>query len=137
MSKFFPYLAAIVLYTVSSFSQAPEGAIVGTVRDTQGMRIAEASLTARAIGFELSRSVTANRTGEFRVPALPPGQYRIHAEAKGLSAQDLIVQLPVGGNPSVQVVMGPAPVRQTLNVEGNAVSLTEQPIETTTNVIKT
>jgi hypothetical protein len=136
MSKSFAYFA-VVFFAISSFSQAPQGAIVGTVRDIQGARVGGASVSLHAIGFDLSRTVTANSAGEFRLPALPPGQYRLHPEASGFSAQDLTVSVPVGGSPSVQVVMSPATVKQTVNVEGIAVSLAGEPIETTTNVIKT
>ena len=136
VSKLLACLAAVSFFAVPLFSQAPEGTIVGTVVDAQGARIGGAKVAAQAVGFDLSRTVTANGTGEFRVVALPPGQYRLHVDANRFSGQDLTVQVPVGGSPTVEVVLGPAGVKQTVNVQGSAVSLREEPRETTTNVIK-
>lgn len=131
------FLAAVLLFASFAFPQAPEGTIVGTVRDAQGARIGGGKISAEASAFELRRTVTANGIGEFRIPSIPPGQYRLHVEAPGFAAQDLTVAVAVSAAPSVTIVMAPEAVKQTINVQGNAASLTEQPIETTTSVIKT
>ena len=98
----------VLLLAISCFGQAPEGTIVGTVRDTQGARIANANVSTEGVSFSFSRSVIANNAREFRLAALLPGRYRLHVESPGFAAQDVTVLVAVGGNPPVQVVMGSA-----------------------------
>ena len=99
------WIAAAVLLAISSFAQAPEGTLAGTVWDTQGALVAGAKVSVEAVGFRVTRTSSTNGRGEFRVPTLLPGQYRIHIEAAGFGQQDLSVKVPVGGNPSVRVVL--------------------------------
>jgi hypothetical protein len=120
-----------------AFAQAPEGAIVGTVHDLRGGRIPGAEISAQATAFQLSRTATANEQGEFRLPALPPGEYQLRAEAAGFEPVKVIVHVAVAGNPTVDLALPPAAVRQALTVPGGAAeSVTEEGIETTSSVIK-
>ena len=132
-----PLCTLLLLVVVSSFAQSPAGALSGTVVDPSGARLAGASIAATARDFKLSRTVTANKLGEFRMESLPPGTYDITVTAKGFAAQTTSVEVAVAATPTINIKMRPAPVQETVNVQGEPGSVTNQPIETTTSVVKT
>src|SRR5262252_993944 len=84
---------ALLLGAVSAWPQAPEGAIVGAVHDLRGGRIPGATISAQATGFHLTRTATANDQGEFRLPALSPGEYQLRAEAAGFDTLTVTVHV--------------------------------------------
>jgi hypothetical protein len=118
-------------------AQSPEGTLTGTVSDTSGARIAGASVTASARGFSYTRTTRTNAVGEFRLESLPPGSYEVKVEAPGFATGTGSLIVGVTASPSMNVRLQPAAVRQNVNVEGSAASLSAQPIETTNSVVKT
>jgi hypothetical protein len=127
---------ALFLAAALAFSQGPDGAIVGTVRDVHGARIPGAAISAEASAFTLVRTATANEEGEFRLPALPPGEYRMRLQAAGFEPQTLTVHVAVAGSPTVDVIMKPAGTREAVTVPGSTSSVTEQALETTSSVVQ-
>src|SRR5262249_19462041 len=132
----FLVIVCLLLSSAFAFSQVPDGTVAGTVRDANGGRLTGAKVTASATAFTLSRAAVTDDKGEFRLPALSPGQYKVRVEAAGFAAQELTVRVAVAGNPTLDVVMKPATVQQSVKVSSQAASLTEEPVETTSNVIK-
>ena len=134
------YAGLLVLTFLScalAFGQSPEGAFVGTVVYPSGARVAGATVTASAKGFNLVRTIQTGSQGEFRIESLPPGSYEIKVEAPGFATQTGIVNVAVASTPTLKLKLQVAPVKETVNVEGASDSLTAQPIETTNSVIKT
>src|SRR5437588_1531597 len=77
-------LACLLLAGRTTPAQSPTtGRIAGTVKDTKGAVIAGAEITvvSRATGEE--RKVIADTTGDYAVPLLPPGIYRVSIKASG------------------------------------------------------
>jgi hypothetical protein len=135
--RFAGLLILIFLSCAFSYSQSPEGALLGTVVDASGARVAGATVTASAKGFNLVRTIQTGSQGEFRLESLPPGTYEIKVEAPGFASQAGLVQVAVASTATLKLKLQVAPAKETVTVEGASDSLTAQPIETTNSVIKT
>src|SRR5215813_7951370 len=129
-------LALLILFGTFANGQSPEGALVGTVVDPSGARVRDASVTASARTFKLSRTVQTNAVGEFRIEQLPPGIYDVTVTAKSFAAQTGSVEVTVAATPTMNIRMQAAPVQQSVTVRGETGSITAQPIETTNTVVK-
>src|SRR2546425_6269549 len=61
-------------------------AFQGTVLDVQGGAIAGAKVTVKNLGTGLERSTETDSTGNFSIPALPSGNYRMEIAKTGFRA---------------------------------------------------
>ena len=61
--------------------------IVGAVRDDSGGAVSAASIQVTSLDTGVLRTATADTHGRYRVAALPPGHYRVAAEAAGFQTQ--------------------------------------------------
>jgi len=129
-------ILAVLFLGLFAFAQNPEGAIVGTVTDPTGARIPGAKVTATAQGFAVSRTAQTNKMGEYRLEGLPPGTYNVKAEAQGFSTYTGSIAVTVSGTPTLNLKLQTATVKETVNVQGTAESITGQPLETTSSVVK-
>jgi hypothetical protein len=78
----FPLVLTVVL-AVSAVAQVDRGAIVGTVTDQAGARIAGAEVTVTNVSTSQPTKVTTNDEGAFAVNLLKIGVYSVSAEKKG------------------------------------------------------
>src|SRR3984885_2797896 len=81
-------VVSFIFLTISAYAQdASTGAIRGTVSDSAGRRIVDASISLvdDAQGFRYF--VTSNSEGEFVFELLPPGEYSARAVAPDMSPQ--------------------------------------------------
>jgi protocatechuate 3,4-dioxygenase beta subunit len=64
-------------------SQAQSNAadLQGTVRDQNGAVVANAAITVRNAGTNVSREATTNDDGYYKIVNLPPGEYVITVKA--------------------------------------------------------
>ena len=129
------WLSAFILTTAAA--QSPEGALVGTVTDTSGARIAGATVSAEAVESPIKRDSTTNSVGEFRLESLPPSDYRVTVMAPNFSSVTYVVRVKVNSRPTLAVVLKAGNVTAAVQVPDNATSLYSQPLETTSNVEKT
>jgi Carboxypeptidase regulatory-like domain/TonB dependent receptor len=84
MRKILLTLALLLLAVAPNvFSQGTTGAIVGTVQDSSGAVIADASVVIRNQGTNISRTVLSDAVGEYSAPLLPPGTYEVSVERPG------------------------------------------------------
>ncbi|MCV5639189.1 carboxypeptidase-like regulatory domain-containing protein, partial [Escherichia coli] len=75
-------------------SQATTGNIEGRVVDQQGAVVVGATVTATNQQTGLTRSVTTDENGEYRLILLPPGSYTVRVERSGFApaeARDVVV----------------------------------------------
>jgi hypothetical protein len=77
----FAVLASALCAT--GFAQKVTGDITGSVSDASGAVLAGATVTAENTGTGLKRTVTTSGTGVYSIPELPPGTYRMTANASG------------------------------------------------------
>src|SRR5829696_363982 len=73
----------ILLLTFSVSAQKTSGQINGTVLDANGAAIPDATVTVTQIGTNAQRTVTTNEEGNYTVPDLPIGIYKVSVTKTG------------------------------------------------------
>src|SRR5437773_3622880 len=69
--------------SIPGLSQQFQGSFTGTVTDASGAAVPGAIVTATENATGLSRNVATVKDGSYEVRLVPPGQYRLSAEAHG------------------------------------------------------
>jgi outer membrane receptor protein involved in Fe transport len=80
------FLAALALVcwaSLPTYAQTTRGTITGTVSDESGAVVAGAKVTVTQIDQGLTWDTTTDASGNYVVPSLFPGRYRVEAEMKG------------------------------------------------------
>ena len=73
---------AALLAVLPLFAQTNSGTILGTVRDSQ-----DAVVVTASVANGVSKSVPVNQAGEYTVPYLIPGEYKVSVEAAGFKRE--------------------------------------------------
>jgi Carboxypeptidase regulatory-like domain/TonB dependent receptor len=124
---------------VPVFSQTTTGRILGTVTDQSGAAVPGAAVVITDTQRGTTRASATDASGNYAVPDLPPGVYKVRAEAKGFKtvervnitvevAQDLRVDvsLPTGQVSETVVVTDEVPlVNSTSSTLGGTLSNAE------------
>ena len=83
-NKLLCILAITLLLAPIAFSQSKEtGALRGVVTDEQGTPLPGVNVTVSGQNLMGIRTFLTDANGEFRFPALPPGEYQVKAELQG------------------------------------------------------
>jgi hypothetical protein len=99
----------------------------GTVTDAGGRTVANAVVTVRSLDTNQTFSATANETGYYAVPSLPPGRYEISVTSPGFGRYKRTgVDLTVGQTATINVSLKVAAVNESITIS------TEAPILETT-----
>jgi hypothetical protein len=80
------FLAALALVCwadLPAYAQTTRGTITGTVSDESGAVVAGAKVTVTQIDQGLNWETTTDGSGNYVVPSLFPGRYRVEAEMTG------------------------------------------------------
>lgn len=116
LTEFLVLVTFVCGLTISQSAQQETGQINGSVKDTNGAVIANATVTARNIGTSLERTATTDSEGFYAVPNLQPGAYEITATAQGFSEAKRTIQVTVGSRLTVDLQAGVADVTSTVEV---------------------
>src|ERR1022692_4896729 len=76
-------LFALLFCTLASHAQTPLGTVSGLAVDVSGGTVTAASVTLTDNDTGVRRSTVTNPSGAYAFPDLPPGTYRLGADAKG------------------------------------------------------
>ncbi len=82
-------IICVALLAPIAIAQSVTGSLVGTVRDSTGSVVQNASVTIVNTGTGTSVKTKTNRSGEYRVTNLPPGMYSLHVTAPNFRAVDV------------------------------------------------
>jgi hypothetical protein len=110
------------------------GSIAGTVEDQTGARIPFAKTTVHSAESSFERDATSDKNGAFRVDDLLPGPYVVTVSAAGFSKASSDVTVQVSSVRQIRVTLEPAGVQQSVYVQGQASSITTQPMDITNTV---
>jgi Carboxypeptidase regulatory-like domain len=128
---------AILLLTTSAIAQGvASGDLHIVVKDPNGSVVTNATVTAREPGKANARTTTSNFNGEYRLLALPPGQYKVSVEAPGfahLEAENVTVT--VGQVANLPITLRIASAKETVTVSSEA-ALVETASTSTTDTIE-
>ncbi len=84
------FLISLILATFSPITFAQSTATLqGSVTDPSGAALSAAKVTVRNQATGLERIVQTDSDGNYQVAALPPGVYRVEAQAQGFGAQSV------------------------------------------------
>src|SRR3984893_8641232 len=119
-------LCLVLAVAGPAFSQSTTGRILGSVSDQSGAAVAGAAVVVADVQRGTTRAVATDASGDYVVPELQPGIYKVRAEAKGFKtvervnivvevAQDLRVDisLPTGQVSETVVVTDEVPLVNT------------------------
>ena len=118
-------------------AQNPRGVLRGTVEDASGGRIVSAKIVVQAAESTFQREATSDDRGEFRIDDLVPGAYRVVVTANGFAEASSDVKVIISFVQEITVTLKPQSVQQTVNVQGQASSITTQPIDAASAVHQT
>src|ERR1700728_483168 len=77
-----------LLFSVAALAQTTAGRVLGTLTDQSGAAVPGATVSITDAQRGIARTVTTDDSGDYAVPDLQPGTYKIHVEAKGFKAAE-------------------------------------------------
>jgi hypothetical protein len=117
------FLAYLVLVTISAPPASAQGTtspITGTVRDSSGGALPGATVSARSLETGAVRTVVSDEAGRFVVTGVPVGAYELRVELAGFRPAQSRVDLVVGSQAVVPVVLHVGGVTEAVSVSGAA-----------------
>jgi hypothetical protein len=98
--------------------------IVGRVTEQSGAAVASGTVTAENIQTSYSREATINGEGEYTIPSLPIGAYKITVKSQGFKTYTQTgITLQVGQNARVDVQLQVGTITQSVSVNAQALSV--------------
>lgn len=117
-----------------AWSQVTSGTITGTVKDSTGAVIPNATVTARESATGVVRQVQASSIGIYNIPGLPPGAYRLSATAAGFSLETSEVNLTLNQELRFEFHLQPGASTQQITVNADQLTLETQSHEVSDDI---
>ncbi len=118
MSRNLAKLFFLVLVGVGSArAQTPTGAIAGIVSDPAGAPVAGAHVNIINHDSGLARSLDTSAEGDYSASALPPGVYRVTAEAAGFSLLERKATVETGATTTLNITLQVGEVSEQVTVD--------------------
>jgi len=100
-----------------ALAQSATGSISGTVLDTAGAPLPEASVTAKHVKTGAVRNAKTNATGAFLFSLVPVGVYEVSSSLQGFAPSNIgKAEVAVGAETIFRITMVRADVKSTLAV---------------------
>lgn len=114
-------------------SEATTGRITGTVKDSAGAGVPNASVTVSNPSTGTSQTMTTNENGEFNAVQLKPGDYTVEVTATGFGKSTQSgYHVEVGSALTANIALGVGAVNEEVLVTAANVDTTQ--VQTTTNI---
>ncbi len=126
-----PCLLMVVLFCAPiAFGQAQSNAadIQGTVKDSTGAVVTNATVTVRNAGTNFSRNATTNDEGFYRIINVPPGDYEVTVEAANFKKAVL---------PKITVTVGQAAQLDDIKLEPGQLTESVTISDATSEIVET
>ncbi len=111
--RFFPNYIVIALVSLataaSAWAQTGDGSIAGSVRDSSGGAIPNATVQISSNQQGFTRTTTSNASGDYLVPGLPPGTYNVDVTASGFEkyhVANLVLRVAEKGRADATLTVG-------------------------------
>ena len=112
------YLSLLIcLFAASTYAQTVRGSILGRVTGAASVPVVGASVTVLEIETNLSRLANTDVAGEFLVAQLPPGRYRVSADAAGYGTSQRLLTLLVNQEVSLELPLLGAQTKDRVEVK--------------------
>lgn len=117
----------LILLVVSLLSAAAQtSSLQGTVSDSQGATVPNAVVNLTNTETSLARKTITSDSGSYSFLQVPPGTYRIEAQAPGFRTQIQDVRLQINVPATLNIKLELGQVTETVNVEADAASINTQ-----------
>ena len=116
-------LLVALSFSASAFAQgggaSSTGTIQGRVVDSQGAVLPGVTVTATSPSALGAQTTVTSETGNYRFPAIPPGQYEITFELTGFNTLKRAgITIALGFTAAINVELGLATLQETVTVTG-------------------
>jgi len=99
-------ITSLFLVSGMAYGQVATGTIVGTVRDASGGIVPDVQVTVNEVSKGISQTVATDSNGDYNVPFLNPGVYRVAVEKTGFKRQiSADVTLQVNDKPRLDFML--------------------------------
>ncbi|MDX1982165.1 MAG: TonB-dependent receptor [Bryobacteraceae bacterium] len=124
---YFSRLTSLATLAVAAIAQVNTSTIAGSVTDESGSAVPSAKIVATVENMGLQREAASNENGEFVLPQLPPGRYKLTVTASGFqtSVAENIV-LSIAERAIVNVSLRVGTVTEQVTISAAAAPLLEQ-----------
>src|SRR5437762_4223047 len=112
----FALLLAVLLTSLPLFAQKITGDISGTVQDSTGAVVKDATITAKNIGTGETRSAKSSDAGFYRIVELPPGKYTVTVSVKGFKTATRAAEVAISLVTQSDFKLQPGQVTETVEV---------------------
>ena len=100
------------------------GTILGTVTDNSGAVVTKAAVDVTNVNTNVTKHTETSSSGDFTVPYLAPGTYRVTVQSQGFQKSVLDkIGLVVGQEARADVVLKPGATSESVEVQGQSVAL--------------
>ncbi len=114
----------VLLSGLPIFAFGQEGTILGTVTDPSGSVVPNVAITITDVDTNTARTSATNDTGQYVVPGLPIGHYKVTAKASGFgTAERAGIVLNVNDRDRIDFVLKVGTAQESVTVEANAVQV--------------
>lgn len=107
----------------AAHAQVDAGRVVGQITDPTGAVIPGAQIILHSKGTGTDRTVTANDSGEYQIPAVPAGDYTASVTVTGFSKSEQAFTVTVGGSSNVNFKLSTSASSTTIEVQGSSESV--------------
>src|SRR6185437_11769488 len=105
-------------------AQTATGQITGTIRDSSGAVLPQATVTLRSLDTGLTRSTSTSGSGDYSFTLLPVGSYSVAAEQKGFSkAEQSNIRLNVDQVQRIDLTLSVGATTETVTVQAAQVAV--------------
>jgi Carboxypeptidase regulatory-like domain len=102
-------------------AQVATGAILGNVKDHSGAAVPGAQVTATNLDTQASRTTTSDAEGQYTLPLLPVGNYKLEVALSGFkNFVQTGILLEVGRNARIDATIEPGDVQEIVSVVADA-----------------
>lgn len=103
-------------------AQNVNGSLGGAVTDAAGAPVVGANVRVKQVSREWQRDIATDESGQFRLTALPPGEYEIEVEQTGFAVyrSDSPIKLLAGDAPFLNISLAAQGVTEAVTVTGEA-----------------
>jgi hypothetical protein len=110
---------AVIALSISAFSQAVNGTLLGTVTDSSGAVVPNSKVTITETNTGISHSATTNESGNYTFGNLPPGTYAVTVEQTGFKKESRRdIDVLVDSTVRINISLTPGAVSETIEVTG-------------------
>lgn len=122
--KTLPLILTMLSATLLYGQGGANGTIVGTVSDNSGAVLANAAVEVTNTATNVHTQTHTTSAGDFTVPFLQPGNYRLAVDAVGFQKSVVDnIQLVVGQHSRVDVTLKPGSISESVEVQAVAAAL--------------